>query len=300
MRRILLAAALAAAATPAAAQRKVVKAFGVAPDVGLRIHNLVGSTKVTGWDRDSILVIAAIPAGGGTFFGGGSGRFAKLGIEGQDPSLTGPGTELEVKVPRNARVWVKSGSASVEVTGLAGEIEVSTVTAAIRIEGAPRVASLESIDGDLTMIGAATVVRARTGAGIIRIQGARTDIVATTIQGTISLESDRLQAARLETVSGKVTVAAGLEPDGALEVQAHDGDVTLSLPGDVDARFDLATVKGTIGLALPGVTPVPAGGRAARFSTGRKAGAGRGGSVTVRTFSGKVIVDSNRSGRPGV
>lgn len=294
MRHLALLAAIGAlAAVPAGAQRKTVKAFAVAPDVALRIHNLVGVTRVTGWDRDSIVVTAVIPVGGGSFYGGGRDRFAKMGIEGQDPSLTGPGSDLDVRVPRGARVWIKSGSANVELTGLGGEVEVNSLTGSIRLDGAPRVATLETIDGDLTITGAATVIRARTGSGAVRIHGARADISISTIQGPVVLESDELLSARIETVSGRVEVRTGMQPDGVLEIQAHDGGVVLSVPSAIDARFDLSTLKGVLAAKVTGQASIPAGSRSARFTVGKKAGAGRGAGVTVRTFSGSIQVDSN-------
>ncbi len=283
-------------AGPAAAQRKQAKTFSVAPDVAVRIHNLVGVTRVTGWDRDSIAVVATIPPGGGSFFGGGAGRFAKLGIEGQDPSLTGPGSELDVRVPRGARVWIKGGSATVEVAGLGGEVEVSSVTGLVQLEGSPRVLTVESIDGDVTIIGAATVVRVQTGAGVVKVTGARGDITVTTVQGPVTIESDQLLSARIESVSGRVEVRAGISLDGLLEVTTHDGDALLLLPASTDARFDLSTVKGTIATKLAGQPPVPAGERSARFAVGKKAGAGRGAEITVRTFSGGIRIDSNPKG----
>ncbi len=276
---------------PLGAQTKQSKAFAVAPDVAVRIHNLVGVVRVTGWDRDSIVVVAVIPRGGGSFFGGGGGRFAKMGVEGQDPSLAGPGSELDVRVPRGARVWIKSASARVELTNLGGEVEATSVTGSIELDGAPRVSTLESIDGDVTITGAATVVRIRTGAGAVRVTGARGDVVVSTVQGPITVESDQLLAGRITSVSGRVTVRSGVPPDGVLEVETHDGDVHLVLPATIDARFDLSTVKGVI--VAPPAAP---GDRSARFTLGKKAGAGRGAGITVRTFSGGIRIDSNPKG----
>lgn len=270
-------------------------AIKVDPDVAVRIHNLVGTTRVTGWDRDSIVVVGRIPPRSGRFFGGGGGRGAKLGVEGQDPSLTGPGSDLDVRVPRGARISIKSASADVEVTDLGGEVETSCVTGSIRVSGAPRVATLESIDGDITMTGAATVIRARTGAGAVRITGARGDLAVTTVQGPITIDTDQLLSARVESVSGRVEIRSGVLLDGLLDVSTHDADVQLFLPDPIDARFDLSTVKGAIVTGLPGHRG-PAAERTARFSVGKKAGAGRGAGITIRTFSGGIQVHSNPKG----
>lgn len=270
-------------------------AIKVDPDVAVRVHNLVGTTRITGWERDSIVVVGRIPPRGGRFFGGGGGRGAKLGVEGQDPSLTGPGSDLEVRMPRGARVWIKSASANVEISNLGGEVEANCLTGSIRVEGAPRVATLESIDGDITIAGAATVLRVRTGAGAVRITGARGDLVVSTVQGAITIQSDQLLSARVESVSGRVEIRSGVALDGLLDINTHDADVQLLLPAPIDARFDLATVKGIIATGLPGYR-VPDGERTARFSVGKKAGAGRGAGITIRTFSGGIQVDSNPKG----
>ena len=141
--------------------------------------------------------------------------------------------------------------------------------------------------------GATTVVRVRTGAGAVHVAGARGDISVSTVQGPVTVESDQLLSARIESVSGRVEVRAGVSLDGLLEIETHDGDVQLVLPASTDARFDLSTVKGTIATSLPGPAPLPAGQRSARFAVGKKAGVGRGAGITVRTFSGGIRIDSN-------
>lgn len=297
--RSALVVSLLAGATTVQAQRKVERAFRVDADVAIRIHNLVGTTVVTGWDQDSIKAVASIPTKGGSLYGGGGGRVAKLGIDGQDLSLGGPGSILEVRVPRGARVWIKSAAASVTLSNLSGEVEVNSVTGSITLDGAPRVATIETIDGDLTITGSATVVRARTGSGTVRVEGARGDLTVTTIQGRVTVVATELLAARIETVSGNVEVRAGIPPDGRLDIETHDGAVNLVLPSAVDARFDLSTVKGTI------VTKFADGReqtreRTSRFSVGKKAGAGRGAGITIRTFSGSVRIDSNPTSDQGV
>lgn len=291
MRQWLAMIAAVLTAAPVGAQGRTL-GFRVAPDVAVRIQNLVGQTRVTGWDRDSIAVTATIPPGGGSLYGGGSARMAKLGIEGQNPSLAGPGAVLEVWVPHGARVWIKSAAAAVEVTDVRGEVEVTSVTGRVVLDGAPRVASLETIDGDVDVTGAATVVRIRTGAGRVRVTGVRGDLAVTTVQGAITIDSKELLSARVETVSGPVDVRAAVPPDGQLEVETHDGAVGLTLPASIDARFDLGTIKGVIATRLSGDSERRHE-RSVRFAVGKKAGAGRGASITVRTFSGDIRIDSN-------
>ena len=287
------------ASVPAAAQQPTTSGYRVARDAAIRIQNLVGSITVTGWARDSIDVAVEIAPGGGRFYGGGGGRLAKLGLEGQNPAGKA-GARLTVRVPREARVWIKSSTAPVDLADLTGEVEVTTVLGSVRLLGAARVATIETIDGDVRVEGPTTVVRVRTGGGRVEVVGARGDLAVTTVQGGITIRSDQLLSARAESVSGPVVIRTGVAEGGRLEVQTHDGDVHLTLPAPVDARFDLSSIAGRIVTRLfEGPERVYPDG-AAQFSVGRSTGASRASLVSVRTFKGTVRIDTNRDGAGGI
>ncbi|MHB1329022.1 MAG: DUF4097 family beta strand repeat-containing protein [Gemmatimonadales bacterium] len=279
------------------AQERVERGYRAAPDVVLRIFNLAGRTRVVAWDLDSVSVTGTLSPGG-RFFGGGDGRMIKLGVE--DPQGRQPKASLEVRIPRRARLWVKSGSADVAVSGVSGELEVMSVTGAVELEGTPRVATLESIEGNVTVTGAATVLRVRTGGGSVRISEVRGDLSVVTVAGGISINSTEILSARLETASGAVTFRSSIAPDGRLEVDSHDGTVDLALPPAIDGRFDLASVRGQLTVELPGYRPKRGDLRSAAFSTGKRSGAGGGVAVTVRTFSGQVRINSNPAPTGGI
>ncbi len=295
----LLGCLAAAAAVPLAAQEHRHTGYPVAPDVALRIQNLVGRITVSGWARDSIDVLAAVAPGGGRLYGGGRGRIAKLGLEGQNPGAEA-GAELTVRVPREARVWIKSSTAPVELSGLTGEVEVTTVLGSVRLVGAARVATIETIDGDVRIEGPTTVVRVRTGGGKAEIVGARGDLAVTTVQGSITITGAEVLSARAESVSGPVTVRTSVAGGGRLEVQTHDGDVHVTLPAPVDARFDLSSIAGKIVTRLFDRPDRVYPDGAAQFSVGASAGTGRAGLVSVRSFKGTIRIDTNREGPSGI
>lgn len=290
MRPIVLLAAACAAAAPLAAQQKIERRIPVASDVSVRITNLEGSTRIIGWDADTLAVTGSVPAGV-TFYFGGGGRGAKMGVE-RDPNAKVAGSVfLEVRVPRGARVWVRSGGGSIEATGLAGEIDAVSVGGTIRLDGALRLVSAEAIDGGVEVTGATGVVRARTGSGriVLRQLGAGGDITAVTVSGAIEVTEARPAGARLETVSGAVTYAADIERRGRLEVQTHGGDVDLRLQPDTEAEFDLHSLGGPVvfGLGVEKGEPVKpsAPGKPVNRATG-----GGGAQVTVRSFKGTIRI----------
>src|SRR5690349_11585166 len=66
----------------------------MAADGYFRVFNRSGSIRITGWDVDSVHWVAHL-APGQEFFGGGSGRMAKVGATGAEGEAT-----FEIQVPR--------------------------------------------------------------------------------------------------------------------------------------------------------------------------------------------------------
>jgi len=282
--RALLLPALCVLAAPLLAQQKLDKRIAIAPDASIRITNLAGTTRVLGWDRDSIAVTGS-SATSTTFYMGGSGRVAKLGLEPQESSKPAGGEHLDVRVPRGARVWVKSAGGSIDIQALTGEVDLQSVSGAIRVAGSVRVVTAESLEGDIDVVGLSPLVRVKTGSGRILLRQASGDLTASTVSGPIIATEMQAQGARLETVSGSVSYSGTLDRRGLLSIQTHSGDVELLVPTGLGAEFDLESLGGSVGVELPAKTGKPLKGKTLFF-----ANAGGGAQVVVRSFKGRVRV----------
>ncbi|MFN2422088.1 MAG: hypothetical protein ABR527_12070, partial [Gemmatimonadota bacterium] len=91
------------------AQTPIRASRATAPDgVSLRIMNLEGSVRVTGWDRDSIAVSGTLAGGArpNAFYlaGNDGGTGFKLGIEVGVDGRPLSAASLDVRVPRESRV----------------------------------------------------------------------------------------------------------------------------------------------------------------------------------------------------
>ena len=269
---------------PAAwAQERVDRRWAVDPDCSIRISSTVGVIRVSGWDRDTLAVTADIPKGAGGFYGSGKGKLAKLGVERSEYSRS-PGATLVIRLPRQARVWIKTVSAEVEVTGLDGEVDVSAVSGSAQVSGSPRVLTVETLEGSITAELGRGVARLRTGAGPIRVEAAGGDVTAISVDGRVELESPRLARARLESVGGAVRFSGNLEPGGGLEIETHAGDIELRFNGPVNAEFDLTAVAGAVRGDLVGKQAARKG-KSVRFTMGDG-----GATVTARTFKATILV----------
>lgn len=289
MRAFLVTWALAAVlVAPATAQQRIERRLAIAPDASIRIHNLAGSVRVTGWDRDTIAVTGTVPRGGGQFFLGGSGRAAKLGVD--EPLAKGqiPGSHLEIRVPRRGRVWIKTASADIQVADVTGGLDAYSVSGTVRVSGGGGEVYAESMDGNVEVSAASRWVRAKTATGSITLRVDGGDVTASSVSGNIVVAGGRFERARFESVTGDIRFEGDLDRGGGFTFETHGGTVELRLPGTVAATFDVATFHGQITNELARTVAQPA-----RTGTGRtlvfEAGPG-GAQVTVRSFKGNVVL----------
>jgi len=276
-----------ASAQAQATGQRVERKLAIDPDASIRIYNLNGSVRVEGWDRDTISVVATIgdPLKNRFFFGGGV-HGAKMGIE-SPMELDQAPAHLIVKVPTRARLWIKAATASIDLSGLEGGVDVSSTSGNIRFEGNPDQLNLETMDGSIEVTATGPWIRTKTASGAITLRGQGEDVGATTVSGDINLLSTGMRRLRMETVSGRLNFSGSLARDGALTAESHSGPVDLLLPADLSAEFDLTTYQGTI---TNGFAPER---RPTRQGEGQElhitVDTGTA-NVTVRTFKGPIIL----------
>ncbi|HJS46761.1 MAG TPA: hypothetical protein VJ773_02110 [Gemmatimonadales bacterium] len=287
MRLVLLSLALTLAAVGAPAEaQQVERGFRLDRDAAIRILNLAGTITVRGWDRDSVAVSGNVPAAEAILYAGGSGGAAKLGIEPR--GTTPPRVDLQVMVPRNARVWIKTDAAVIDVAGVAGQVDASSVGGRVQVAGPVRTLSVESMDGTIAVEGEMTWVRLKSAGGSVRFLGSAEDLVASSVSGAVGVDARRLARARVETVTGGVRIAALPDRTGSISVESHAGTVELLVPPGAPALFELATLGGTITNGLTATRPHPGpGGRGQELSFGTDPS---GAVITARTFKGDILV----------
>jgi hypothetical protein len=267
------------------AQQQVSRGFQLDADGSLRVTVPAGSVRITAWDRDSVSITGTIAPGGGSFYGGGRGRGGKMAVDNGDMSGTGPGADLEIRVPARARLWVKTVGAEVTVEGALGEVECISVAGSIRITGQPKVLGAETMDGRVTVEGAGGVMRIRTGGGNVTVRGPGGDVTVSSVGGTIDVTADKLERGRLESVTGTVRFTGNVVPGGALETETHSADVVLRFLGDLDAEVTLVSVGGMVFNKIAPKGTAPPKGKPVVFVAGEG-----GAQVSARSFKGNVTI----------
>ncbi len=288
MRSLLLVALLLQRAAGAAAQQPIARAVAIAPDASIRIWNLTGSVRVEGWDRDSLAVSGTVAGPAGAFFFGASGRSAKLGVQSPDDPARAEASQLVVRVPRRSRVWVKTATADIEVSGLVGGADLNATSGNIRVRGTLQDLSAETMDGSVTLDASSAWLRARTATGAVVLRGGSEDAGVTTVGGSIEVVSTGLRRGRFESVTGPIRVSGRLARDASLSLESHSGAVTLTVPPDLGAEYNLSSYEGNIVTGLVDRTPAVEPGSGSH--TLDFLANGGGAIINIRTFKGRIQV----------
>jgi DUF4097 and DUF4098 domain-containing protein YvlB len=291
--RALIGVAVASTFSVAArAQVKVERGLKLDSDGAVRISNLVGSVHVTGWDRDSVALRGSLPKGDKLFMGGGP-RGMKLFVEPLNDRNPQP-SRLDVMVPARAKVWVKTATAEVEVSGVTGELDLYVVGGKIRVTGKPSELNAEAIDGDIEVNGAPGWLRAKSASGDVTLNGSSPDVAISTVSGGIvinsitSAENGKFERAKIESVTGPIRFNGDIERGASITFDTHSGTTEIAIPRKTGADFDIASIAGTISNDLNYSQPVK--GRYGRGSELVMTNSSGGAHITIRSFKGPVTL----------
>jgi len=285
---------LALLARQATAQAQIDERWPLDPGGSVRIVNPFGSIRVLGWDADSVTVSARVGARAGRFVAAGDGHVRKLGVDGGN----GEPAELAVHVPRGATVWVKSATASIEVEGVDGTLDLSSQGGSIRVVGTPQDVTAETMDGAVELAGGTARARVKTVSGDILLRGASQDLGASTLSGRIVVRAagwqrggTGVQRGKFESVTGDVRFEGELGRGGVVEVESQSGTIEVRVPASTVADFDLLTIAGAITNHMSAAQPKPratGAGQELRFSSGA---VGSGAQITARSFKGGILLE---------
>lgn len=283
----LLVAAIAAAPAVGESQQKIDVRRQVTRDVYVRLNGAFSSLKVTGWQKDSVVMTGLLPkeAKFSPALGESTGPATGVKFFVEGPMSTNASGSLELFVPAGSTVWAKSGSATIDVSGITGGLDLNIVGGAITVAGNPRELNIESMDGTVTVNGSPNWLRAKTASGDVTIRGSCADLGITTVSGTVNIRDGRFERARVESVTGNVTFGAYMDRAGSLLMDTHSGTIELYI-GKMSLDIDATTITGTITNSVTTRRPSPGrDGRGEELTLALGTGDAR---ATLRSFKGNI------------
>ena len=259
-------------------------------EVRVDIEIIAGSIEIEVWDKLEVRLrsrgvpVAALDIESDTDWvsvRGSRGRWLPIPISGEE-------IDLRIDVPKGCNIRAKTIRGSIEARGVEGRISLHVANGEIDVEGAPSEAYLETVTGDIEFEGKASRVDARTVNGAIELSGVAGEVVASAMNGSIEVRADVIERADLRALSGSIDLEAELAPGARINCKTISGGITLELPTDTSAVFDVQSFSGRVRNEFGALDISSARGRPGQR---REFEAGDGnGRVTIDTFSGSVEI----------
>jgi DUF4097 and DUF4098 domain-containing protein YvlB len=199
-------------------------------------------------------------------------------------------TEYRILVPVQTSVTVVSDEADVVVRGVHGDVSVNVNHGRAEAHDVRGNVSLDSSSGDLLLESSVGRALLDSGPGTVTVRRFEGPVEVETVAGAVSLADLSSSSVRVTTSAGTIDYSGPLSDDAVLDLATQRGDVTLRLPPETSASFDVGTVGGQFETTfdLGGVTPVQ--GESFTFMVGSSRAR-----VAIITYSGAIrIVGSSR------
>jgi hypothetical protein len=280
----------------AGAQQRVNQRVAVARDVAIRVWLPAGSIRLIAWDRDSLAIEGDVGTGERFVFGGGGTavKFSvgapmssvKFGVEDLPAGQASRPSHLTAHLPRNARVNVRTVSATIEASDVSGWF--NSVSGNIRLTGDAQEIQAETMEGTIDLAVSAPWIRTRTASGALTVAGRIEDLGAATVSGNLTVTTHGLARAKLESMTGTIVMSAQPTDESVIDIDNHNGVVELRLARDFAGDFDLTSVAGTITNSFS--KHLPAAGRKDLGQTLVFVTNPAGPRLVVRTFKGPILV----------
>jgi hypothetical protein len=267
-------------------------------DGTVKITDLAGSVRVSGWDRDSVAIRGALGEGVERLEFSTDERATRIRVlmkrEYRGKLVTG--SDLEIRVPRQSHVAVRTGTGAIGLSDVSGAVDLESADGTIRVEGAPRFVYARSVGGAVEVAGLSKVVRASSVSGRVTIRRAAGYVEASTVSGDVRLSGRGLWEGEVTTVSGDIGFDGSFDRGGSFSFETSSGAIEIGLPSWMGADIDIVTYSGSITNDLePDAKPVRSANGPRRelvFST-----AGGGTRLAIRTFKGAVHLLRSEGGR---
>jgi hypothetical protein len=178
---------------------------------------------------------------------------------------------VEIHMPKDADLSVRSGDGSVEADSINGNVDMTAGDGSITVQ---------SIKGNM---------RFHTGDGHIEGRGLDGNVDASSGDGHVSLEG-RFDGLVIRTGDGSVNAraAAGSRLSSGWSIHTGDGSVDLEVPGDLAADLDASTQDGHISLGLQVTVE-------GTFSSSNIRGKINGGGQTLSIHTGDGSIHLNKT-----
>lgn len=200
--------------------------------------------------------------------------------------------EYMFTVPAGTALDLNAVSSDVDVGGVCGAANVNSVSGSVALVCAAGDVTVQSVSGDVTVSDVRGPLDAGSVSGEVTVRGARGDVNAHTVSGEIMMAEIDGTDVSAETVSGEIFFSGRIADDGRYRFEAHSGDVTVRVAGNLNATIAVSTFSGDFESDFPIVlNPGRRPSREWEFTQG--SGSAR---LRLRSFSGTIYLRRGAGG----
>jgi len=235
-------------AAPAAlfADQRVDETRPFKADGTVLISNISGSIGVIGTSKKEVRVEGTLGEGVEELKIEEKGGRLEIKVVYPEKSDRAEESHIRVLLPKGCEVHASGVSADVEVSGVEGEVEANAVSGDVTVKDSPKALDVETVSGDIAVLGEVGSIEAVSVSGDISIEKARGYISVEAVSGDIDLHGENVDKLKANTVSGDITFRGSFTKKGSCKINAHSGDITLVLPGGIEADVEAGSFSGSI------------------------------------------------------
>lgn len=249
------------------------------------LENLVGSVSVGSWGRSELEV--RTDDRGSTVMVRRSGSAVRVLPD--DSKGRRRSVDASIRLPASVDLRVSGRALDVVIEGMEGRIEVDNVRGNVRIDGAAGAVRVRTIEGDIDVSRARAGVTASSQSDDVRLREVSGDVDVHSGDGDLELMDIRSSSVRAETQDGDIDFSGVIEDGGEYGFFVHDGDATIAIPAETDARVEVSTFDGEFESEFPVVLERFTGGREFDFSIGEPRAR-----IQIQVFDGEIRLRRRR------
>jgi DUF4097 and DUF4098 domain-containing protein YvlB len=197
-----------------------------------------------------------------------------------------------VAAPEGTRILAKSISGNISARDIRGGLTLESISGTVRVANAGRVVNGRSISGDVELNDTTVdgTLEAGTISGTVRLRKLTAKSVAiNSVSGALQIEDVSAERMDAQAISGNITFAGDLQPNGRYEFTSHSGNIRLAVPAGAGFQVEASSFSGSINTDIPITMSGGQSGRRNRALRGT-AGSGGGAILDLTTFSGTILI----------
>jgi hypothetical protein len=248
---------------------------------------------VSGWDRQEVSVHAELGAEVERVDVSSEGGRTVVKVVLPTHTSRHGEAELHVQVPRESEVDVSAVSADIRLSGVLGVERLNAVSGDMTAELGNADVEAKTVSGELRLKGHGSSARLHISSvsGDVRLEHGAGDFEGSTVSGTLVVTLDSARSIRARSTSGDVRLEARLARGATVEASSVSGGVNVRASAEGGFSYEVSSFSGDVSDCFD-VKP-----ERARYMPGSTLQGTRGegaGHVRIKTMSGDVqLCDRN-------